>query len=165
MPISPTGVPEAEASMSASEDIQRLLDRVDIEHLKARYCRYHDEHRWDEWRGLFTDDFQFDGTDQPFENIDSYIKMISKTLSDRVTIHHALLPEVEFTGPDSAHGIWTTVDYQLGHADGGDEYAIAIHHGVSYEQYRKLESGWKISRVRTTRKRVQGLLGVAHWER
>ena len=30
-----------------------------IKQLKARYCRYLDAKRWDDWRELFTDDFRF----------------------------------------------------------------------------------------------------------
>lgn len=31
-----------------------------IKQLKARYCRYLDTKRWDDWRTLFTDDFLSD---------------------------------------------------------------------------------------------------------
>lgn len=35
-------------------------DVEEIKRLKARYCRYLDTKRWDDWRGLLTDDFVSD---------------------------------------------------------------------------------------------------------
>ncbi|POY23261.1 hypothetical protein C3469_22450, partial [Mycobacterium kansasii] len=43
-----------------SDTATTLWEMEAIKQLKARYCRYLDTKRWDDWRRLFTDDFVSD---------------------------------------------------------------------------------------------------------
>jgi 3-phenylpropionate/cinnamic acid dioxygenase small subunit len=45
-----------------SYSLQELADRVEIDQLLARYCHALDEHDWDSFRGVFTEDAIHDDT-------------------------------------------------------------------------------------------------------
>jgi hypothetical protein len=145
----------------------RLVDLYAIQQLKARYFRYIDTKQWDLFRGLFTDDaafFFFDDSDfhadstgappratREFSGGDKFVGRVSKILETAVTVHHGHMPEIEFTGPGEATGIWAMYDwvddFEKGYATKGA--------GHYHEKYLKGDDGcWRISELRLTRLRT-----------
>ena len=145
----------------------RLVDLYAIQQLKAHYFRYIDTKQWDLFRGLFTEDaafYFFDDSDfhaestgsppratREFSGGDKFVRRVSKILETAVTVHHGHMPEIEFTGPDEATGIWAMYDwvddFEKGYATKGA--------GHYHEKYLKGDDrGWQISELRLTRLRT-----------
>ncbi len=128
-----------------------------IKQLKARYFRFLDEHRWGEWRGLFTDDVQVivdrdpTGADpQRFDGVDDFVGRVSATLEGVSHVHHGHMPEITLEGEDHASGIWAMLDH-LVHPD-----RVIDGYGHYREQYRRGPDGaWRIARLHLTRLRVE----------
>lgn len=96
----------------SDDDLRRLLDLEAIKQLKARYCRLVDTKQWERLATLFTPDTRFEGFGSAPTGSDptAFIDGISSRLRDAVSIHHCHTPEIVFTGPDSARGIWAMMD-------------------------------------------------------
>ena len=94
--------------------MDRMTDVFAIHQLKSRYFRYLDTKQWAEWRKVFTDDLVFyadnsvlPSSQKPMQSGgDNFVQFVSKQLTGAVTVHHGHMPEIEFTGPSSARGIW-----------------------------------------------------------
>ena len=94
-----------------------------IKQLKARYFRFVDQKRWDEWRELFTEDVtavyhgvpSSRGSNTPTEvryhGRAELVAQVSKFLAKGISVHHGHMPEIEVTSPTTARGIWAMVDY------------------------------------------------------
>jgi SnoaL-like domain len=140
-------------------DPDRLSDLYAIGQLKARYFRYLDTKAWDLWRLLFTDDVDvyIEASAEPGQPVsvssgaDSFVARVSSILETAVTVHHGHMPEIEFTGPDEATGVWAMYDW----VDNADrEYAVQGW-GHYHERYRRGTDGvWRISELRLTRLRT-----------
>jgi hypothetical protein len=137
----------------------RQADLYAIHQLKARYFRYLDTKAWDRWRLLFTDDMVFFIEDSALPSSttpeqtsgDNFVASVSTTLEKAVTVHHGHMPDIEFSGPDAATGIWAMYDWvdnpHLGFAIQG--------WGHYHEKYRREADGsWRISELRLTRLRT-----------
>ncbi|MBX3509885.1 MAG: nuclear transport factor 2 family protein [Hyphomonadaceae bacterium] len=139
----------------------RLEDIEAIKQLKARYFRTLDTKQWAAWRAVFTDDAAFDGTRRSFNGPDEFCALTSAWLQDAITVHHGHMPEIVFTGPDTARGIWAMFDIVQFPAPtpGSGPYAGNgfIGYGHYEEEYRKISEGWRISLLRLTRLRVDPL--------
>ena len=130
-------------------DPSRLADLEEIKRLKARYFRTLDTKQWEEFADVFTEDSSLangpveDGVVQGREAIVAYVK---RGVSELNTVHHGHMPEIEFTGADTASGIWAMYDRLRGAAlvlDGWGHY---------HEEYRRCADGrWRISSSRLTR--------------
>src|SRR5437016_4970254 len=124
-------VPEA-----LGEAVRRLEDIEAIKMLKSRYCRYVDQHRWDEFRELFSADAQLDivgiGT---FNGADAFVEFVTEGMSPTSSTHHVHAPEIEILGPDFATGIWQSFGYMIREA----EAPSAGHQAYGYyeEEYVK----------------------------
>ncbi|WP_264991302.1 nuclear transport factor 2 family protein, partial [Mycobacterium kiyosense] len=84
-----------------------------IKQLKARYCRYLDTKRWDEWRALFADDFVSDTSPSGGKRItgaDEFVSYVRGTLGTQPTVHQVHAPEIELTSPTTAAGVWALED-------------------------------------------------------
>lgn len=116
--------------------------------LKARYFRYLDTRRWDDVRGLLTDDFIGDfghSGAELFVNPDAFVDSLRKHLEEATTIHHGHMPEIRFHGEERASGVWAMEDIV-------DTPEFKLHGYGHYEdEYRKVDGEWLISRTRLTR--------------
>jgi hypothetical protein len=139
-------------------DPDRLSDLYEIEQLKARYFRYLDTKAWDLWRLLFTDDVDVHieasaEPDQPVSKssgADSFVARVSSILETALTVHHGHMPEIEFTGPDEATGVWAMYDW----VDNPDKGYAVQGWGHYHERYRRGTDGvWRISELRLIRLR------------
>ncbi|MEY2944151.1 MAG: hypothetical protein RLY97_2165 [Pseudomonadota bacterium] len=130
-----------------------LTDREAIGELKARYCRFLDLKRWDDWRDLFTDDFVLDTTEAGGPSVicgrDAAVSMVRGSIETVKTAHHVHAGEIAISG-DTATGIWAMQDRLI--FDGG---AGMIGYGHYTETYVKQDGEWKIARSKLTRLMVE----------
>jgi hypothetical protein len=144
-------------------DLRRLLDLEALKRLKAAYCRFVDTKRWDDLRGLFTPDARFEGFAAALSGggVDRFIAGISARFATATSAHHCHMPEIAFTGPDAARGVWAMMD----HVDLGAGEALAeapesrgfVGMGHYEDEYRRVDGNWKIAFSRLTRLRVDFL--------
>ena len=131
-------------------DAATLAEIEAIKQLKARYFRLLDTKQWDEWRGVFSDDFtgevQGGQMHAPilFASPEELVASNRKILAEATTVHHGHTPEITITGADTATGIWAMMDIvKLG--DGFRGY------GHYHEEYVKRAGRWRIRRLKLTR--------------
>lgn len=128
-----------------------LCEIEEIKQLKARYCRYLDTKRWDDWRQLFTDDFVSDTSPSGGKRIagaDEFVAFVRNALGKQPTVHQVHAPEIAMTSPRSATGIWALEDV-VRLAPG-----INLHgRGHYHETYQKLDGRWLIETSTLTRLR------------
>jgi len=97
---------------------QQLSDMEEIKQLKSRYCRATDTGDEALLRQLFTPDVRVDYRGGAYTasmtGLDDMIDFLMNAHhSDYVAMHHAILPEISFTGPDSAEGVWYCEDFHI----------------------------------------------------
>ena len=142
---------------------RRVGDFLDITQLKSRYCRCVDLKQWDALRMLFTADARVEGfaAAPNGADVDTFIEGVAKRLEGSVTVHHCHQPDVVFTGPETARGVWAMMDYnEWSHPIGmpGAPDAPGFNgYGFYEEEYRRVHREWRISFMRLTRLRVDPL--------
>jgi SnoaL-like protein len=138
-------------------DLSTLEAIEQIKQVKARYFRFVDHKRWEEWGELFTEDvtavYYNAPKDRPNEGLPelrctgrkNLVEAASRALSKGTSVHHGHMPEIEITSPTTARGIWAMVDYL--------RFPTFIYKGYGHyeEEYVKEASGWKIKSVLLTR--------------
>jgi hypothetical protein len=150
------------------DDLRQLLDRELIKETKARYFRYMDTKQWDKWRTCFTDDCRFEMS-KDIDDPDEWVRYVAGNVHGARTAHHGHMPEITFTGTDTARVIWAMYDIvefseaadgfaRFGHYE-ADEGRGFVGFGYYEEEYRRVGDEWKISFMRLTRLRVDALLG------
>jgi hypothetical protein len=122
-----------------------------IKQLKARYCRYLDTKRWDDWRKLFTDDFVSDTSPsggKVISGADEFVSYVRGTLEHQPTVHQVHAPEIALTSATTATGVWALEDVvRLGPA-------INLQgRGHYHETYEKIDGDWLIKTSTLTRLR------------
>ncbi len=134
-------------------DLDRLSDRHEIEKLKAGHFRFVDTKQWPELRDLFTDDMTFYVDDTPtFDNADALMGYFASCHPDRITVHHGHMPEIAFTGEDTATGIWALSDCVDDPGKGTAFQGFAHFH----DRYvRGADGRLRIAESRLTRLRVE----------
>ncbi|CAM4180677.1 Bile acid 7-alpha dehydratase [Mycobacterium basiliense] len=131
----------------------KLWEIEAIKQLKARYCRYLDTKRWDDWRQLFTDGFVSDTSQaggRLISGADEFVAYVRNTLGkpSQPTVHQVHTPEITLTSATTATGIWALADVvRLGPG-------VNLNgHGHYHETYAKLDGGWLIESSTLTRLR------------
>jgi len=138
-----------------------LVEIEAIKQLKARYFRYMDTKRFQDWANLFTEDAVLDNQHarpQPLVGRAQIAAVVSAGLTGVVTVHHGHMPEIRIISPTQAWGTWAMEDYLV-----PDDPAARLGHsyhgfGHYYESYRKVDGVWRIAQLRLTRLRVEQLL-------
>lgn len=129
-----------------------LIERAMICELKARYCRYLDTKRWEDWAQLFTEDVTFDtseaGGPPPIHDRDEAVRLVRATIETARTAHHVHAPEIRIDG-DSAEGVWAMQDRVV------FENGVALTgYGHYAEVYVKSAGAWRIAATKLTRLHV-----------
>jgi SnoaL-like protein len=140
--------------------VQRLLDIEAIKQLKARYFRYMDQKRWDEWGDVFARDAVLEVPDANMVTTgrDTIVAGVSSLLEGARTVHHGHMPEIEVTGSDTARGTWAMFDYVEWPASAEDGARVGLQgFGHYVEEYTREDGEWRISRSRLERLRVDPL--------
>lgn len=135
---------------------QELSALEEIRTLKARYFRYMDQQRWDEWQGLFTDDVHADFSQDGgvHDGAAAFRSHVEAALEGAISIHHGHMAELEITGPDAARGVWSMEDH-IEFPDGAPRRRL-WGTGWYTEQYRRGEDGsWRIAELVLRRLRVE----------
>ena len=110
-------------------DVQQLTDLYEIQRLKARYFRFMDLKMLDDFRDVFTDDFELFvedsnvpvATEPSIVGRDALIRYLSSYDPPRVTIHQGHMPEIDFVDADHA-----TVEFVARYRIGGGS-AFRLH--------------------------------------
>ncbi len=68
-----------------------------------------------------------------------------KTDDRGASLHIVTNPQIKFTGPDTATGVWILTDIAIGQAAPGKPPQIL--YGTYNDQYRKVNGDWKIQRM------------------
>lgn len=137
----------------AADDIEA------IKRLKARYFRFLDTKRWDDWGRVFARDVRMEvpEADVDLDGRQAVVENVSVALEGARTVHHGHMPEIELTGPDTARGIWAMFDYVEWPA-GEDGARVGLRgYGHYHEEYVREDGEWRIARIRLERLRVDPL--------
>jgi hypothetical protein len=107
-----------EQAAATAANLQRLLDLEEIRRLKYRYCRCIDMANVDELRELFTEDASvcYVGGSYRFEaqGRDKIIEAIGYAFhAEAIATHNVNHPEIDFTSPTEATGLWYLRDWFL----------------------------------------------------
>lgn len=130
----------------------QLRDLEEIKQLKARYCRLVDTQDFEGWVDqCLTDDVRFDIQGTVHEGRDAALAMVVDMLTGGSTVHHVYTPEIDFTGPDTATGIWAMEDWVRTVGDRPRAF-----HGCGHyqETYVRTDRGWRIATSVLSRLRV-----------
>lgn len=153
--------------MPKTGPLRWVSDLSEIHRLKARYCRYLDTKQWEALGTLFTADARFEGFGSALTGADrqGFVTGVSTRLADAVSVHHCHMPEIEFTGPDEARGIWAMEDY-VDFPPGRDVLEAPGQRGYRgyghYEEaYRREGEAWRFSLLRLTRIRIDPISQAA----
>ncbi len=129
-----------------------------IHQLKARYCRFLDTKDVEAWRSVFTTDVvvtldmavSTGGADPmtapPVEGVDNFVPTVMAGLEGVATMHHCHTPEITFTSPTTASGIWAMEDVLI-FGDGREMHGAGHYH----ETYEKQEGVWLIKTLHLSR--------------
>lgn len=143
-------------------EIERLIAIEEIKFLKARRIRAMDEKDYGLYEQLHApehvSDTYHDHTDdahggQPAIGAKANTERLAQTLDGVVTVHHAHTPEIEFSSPTTATGVWAMED-RLFWKQGDEEHWL---HGFGHyhERYEKRDGQWRFVYRRLTRLRVE----------
>jgi hypothetical protein len=122
-----------------------MLDDIEaIKQVQGRFLRAADTRDGDLVRTTVIDDFYCDtgsGGRGETRGIDNFVARITSTPA--IAVHHALMPEIELTSPDSATGIWA-VHMFAKTADG----TVVNGFGYYNNTYQKQDGAWLLSTLR-----------------
>lgn len=143
--------------------MDRMTDLHEIQKLKARYFRLMDTRQFDALGEVFTEDLKFyiengplaPGSGAPaFDGRKTFVDYLKASDSRKVTVHQGHMPEIEFTGDDTAAGIWAMFDWVDDPGRGRAWQGFGHYH----DQYVKGPDGqWRISEIRLSRLRTDML--------
>jgi hypothetical protein len=141
------------------DPVQELLAIEAIRRLKARYFRYLDTKRFEEWSLLFTADAvltvdvgitTWGGDPAPtpaLEGRQAILAEVSQRFPNTLTVHHGHMPEIDIIDEDHAEAIWALGDIV--------ESRESARNGAGHyhEQYVREDGEWRIARLHLTRLR------------
>lgn len=146
--------------MANTEDILReLLDREQLKELRAKYFRCLDLRDHDGFASVFTEDavLEVPEVDLVLLGRGEIALKVLASLTDAVSAHHGHTPELTFTGPDTATGIWAMQDIVEWPRSASGERVGITGVGHYHDEYVKVDGRWHIAKVRLVRIRVQSL--------
>lgn len=120
---------------------RELLDRIEIQELRAAYSRAIDYEDYERATEIFTDDAVVKyrgGTCHGGEEVEAYWR---EKVAYEFSMHTVQMPELEIDG-DEATGKWyLVVFYET--PDGDEGYVL----GWYEDEYRRVDGDWKISEI------------------
>jgi hypothetical protein len=114
-----------------------------IKQVQGRFLRAADTADADLIRTTIIDDFYCDtgsGGRGETKGIEAFVTRITTTPA--IAVHHALMPEIELTSPETAKGTWA-VHMFAKVADG----SVVDGFGYYNNTYQKVDGNWRVSRL------------------
>ena len=138
------------------DPVQRLVDIEAIKQLKARYFRFLDTKRWEDWGLAFATDVVMEVPEVGMVNNGraEVVQNVSAALEGARTVHHGHMPEIEITGAGTARGTWAMFDYVEWPSNEDGTRVGLTGYGHYVEDYVRDEGEWRIARTRLERLRV-----------
>jgi hypothetical protein len=152
----------------AVDALSRLIAIEDIKQLKSRYFAAVDGKDWAAITDIFTEDAAVDFSGECKYHIGHHgvtadaineadwlviggaatARVIAGAVGQIIAVHQGHDPQIQVTSPDTAAGRWTLYDRL--------EYDHEVMHGFGHyaEEYRRVDSQWRISALILTRIRV-----------
>jgi hypothetical protein len=126
--------------------LQQLSDLAEIKQLKSRYCRATDLCDRAMLESVFTEDVEVDYRGGAYTAVCRGLQemmdfLLNAHTSDMITMHQAHLPDITFTGPDSAEGTWYCEDFHIAL----DRREITMGCLIYKDRYVRRADGWKIA--------------------
>lgn len=126
--------------------LQQLSDLEDIRTLKHRYYRGIDTADQALLAPLFTDDIQVEYRGGEYlvrlQGKDQMLEFLMNSFnSDAVAMHHGHMPDISFTGEDSAEGLWYLEDIYISL----ERKVITAGSAIYRDRYVRVDGGWKMS--------------------
>ena len=153
--------------MGDVESVQHVVEIERIKQLKARYFRFMDQKKWDEWSMVFAEDAHLVVPEGAMDERGraAVTAAVSSALEGVRTVHHGHMPEIEITGPDAARGTWAMFDY-VEFPPTADGKRVGFHgYGHYTETYAREGGQWRIASLHLSRLRIdvfEGGLPGAH---
>lgn len=155
------------------DPVDELTSREQIRELKARYFRTMDTKDWAGYADCFAPDCVVDMRGENHDNSPAdpdygllrgnraYAEFVRSHIDHVCTVHHGHMSELEFTGPDTARGIWAMEDKLWWPV--GDPSPVQHLHGYGHyhETYVRRAGRWLIQTMRLTRLRTDVLATAA----
>lgn len=112
--------------------VQQLSDLEEIKVVKSRYFRGIDTADWALLDGMFTDDVnvEYVGGDYHVKltGADAMMQFLANSFhSGTLAMHQGHLPEIAFTGPDSADAVWYLEDIFINLEEAFHTFGTAIY--------------------------------------
>lgn len=153
--------PAKQPAAPSAEAIQRLIDLEEIRKLHLDYAAYQETLDLDRLMTLFTDDVVLEYPEEyggEWTGIETIRKNFAEVMKNEKAPFNALYvlanPNITITGPDTAHGRWTFINYltMQGEEDvyttvGGADQPLYLL-GMYEDEYRRVNGQWKISRLK-----------------
>lgn len=136
--------------------IEQFEDWAAICETKARYCRFLDTKRWEDWASIFTEDLVLDTTAAggPITvGREVSIAAVRSVIETARTAHQVHTPEIALDG-DRAEVIWAMQDRVV-----FDDGTGLVGYGHYHETYVKQDGVWKIAKSSLTRLHIDPLAG------
>lgn len=126
--------------------LQQLSDLEEIKILKGRYFRGIDTADWDLLDGMFTADVnvEYIGGDYHVKltGADAMLEFLANSFhSGTLAMHQGHLPEITFTGPDGAEGLWYLEDIFINLEEKFHTFGTAIYRDI----YVREGGRWRIA--------------------
>jgi hypothetical protein len=128
--------------------LQQLSDLEEIRALKHRYFRAIDTGDMPLLASVLAEDVAVDyrggGYRARVQGKAEMVEFIANAFpASALAMHHGHMPDIGFTGPDSAEGIWYLEDVFIDLARDTRTDGTALYR----DQYRRIEGAWKIART------------------
>jgi hypothetical protein len=140
-------------------EAEKLWAIDEITQVKARYYRCMDMKDWAGFAAVFAPDISvnygpvLDDSDLQASGRDNVVALVRGAVGTAVSIHHGHMPEIEITGPASAHAIFAMED--LIFWPEGSPLKTMHGWGHYHETYVKTGGHWLIQTLKLTRLRVE----------
>jgi hypothetical protein len=142
--------------------VEQLLAIKAIEGTKARYCRFLDTKRWDDFGMLFTDNAWLDVSEDVTPDMgnpivhgrEAIVAQVRGAVDTARTTHQVHSPEINLTSATTATGIWAMQDVVIW-PEGVASPVPGLHSLTAFGHYHEsysLEAGqWRIASLKLTR--------------
>ena len=135
------------------DPLERLIAIEDIKVLESRRGRFLDTQQWEAYRALHTPEITSSslGPSQT-QSRDAMVEWLKEELEGAVSLHHVHCPDIQFSSPDKAHGIWAVEAMTTYRRP--DKPAWRQGYGFYHVDYVRQDGTWLIAGRRYERLRV-----------